>query len=61
MILLVVSVAYHLRLGLQTIIDDYSSDTLRLTLTFLAQAYAVTIATLCIFSILRIALGGVRL
>jgi succinate dehydrogenase / fumarate reductase membrane anchor subunit len=61
LMLLVASVTYHLRLGLQTIIDDYSSDTLRLTLTFLAHAYAVTISTLCIFSILKIALGGVRL
>jgi glycerol-3-phosphate acyltransferase PlsY len=46
--------------GLQTIIDDYSSNTVMLTLTFLASAYAVTIAAVCIFSILKIAFGGVR-
>jgi succinate dehydrogenase / fumarate reductase membrane anchor subunit len=60
LILLVLFVAYHLRFGLQTIIDDYSSTTVRLTLTLLASAYAVTIAAVCIFSILKIAFGGVR-
>jgi succinate dehydrogenase / fumarate reductase membrane anchor subunit len=59
MLLLVVSVCYHLRLGLQVVIEDYAHEAPKVILTLLANAYAIVIAVLCIFSILKIAFGGV--
>ncbi|WP_419826390.1 succinate dehydrogenase, hydrophobic membrane anchor protein [Sphingomonas sp.] len=59
MVLLVVSVCWHFRLGLQVVIEDYVHEGSKIVATLLANAYALAIATLSIFSILKIAFGGV--
>lgn len=58
-ILFVANFVYHMRLGLQVIVEDYVHDkgnkiALMLTITF----GCVLIAALSIFSVLRIAFGG---
>ena len=58
MVLLVLSVFYHMRLGFQIVIEDYSGGGIRLLLLFLASAFALTCAALSIFSILTIAFGA---
>lgn len=58
MILMVVSIFWHLKLGLQVLIEDYSDGGTRiLFLTFL-NFYAVAGAALGIFSIAKIAFTG---
>lgn len=55
LILLCISVFYHLRLGLQVVIEDYQHDETRIVLLILLDYFTVALATLAIFSILRIA------
>jgi len=59
MILLVVSVFYHFRLGLQVLIEDYVHSELRIGLMLLLTFFTVTTAGIAIFAILKIALAGV--
>ena len=59
LILLVVSVCWHFRLGLQVVIEDYSHDASRIVLTLLASVWAVALGAVSIFAILKIAFGGV--
>ena len=59
MILLVVSVFYHFRLGLQMLIEDYVHSELRVGLMLLLTFFTVTTAGIAIFAILKIALAGV--
>ncbi len=59
MILFIANMVYHMRLGLQVLIEDYVHDhgakfASMITLTF----SCVLIASISIFSILRIAFGG---
>lgn len=59
MILLLVSVFTHLRLGLQVMIEDYVHDEgLKFAAILLVNFYAVGAATLGIFCVAKIALGG---
>jgi succinate dehydrogenase / fumarate reductase membrane anchor subunit len=58
MILLVVSVFYHFRLGLQVVIEDYQTDASRVILLIALNFFVVTVAGIAIFSILRIAFTG---
>ena len=57
--LFIVNVFYHFRLGLQVVIEDYVHEGPKIAMTLLTTAYAVAIAALSIFSILKIAFGGV--
>ncbi|MGN6374437.1 MAG: succinate dehydrogenase, hydrophobic membrane anchor protein [Sphingomonas sp.] len=55
MILLVCSVFYHFRLGLQVVIEDYEKDASRIALLVLLNFFVVAAAATAIFSILSIA------
>lgn len=60
LVLLVVSVCWHFRLGLQVFIEDYVHDEgSKVAALLLLNAYTVAVAALSLFSILKIAFGGV--
>jgi succinate dehydrogenase / fumarate reductase membrane anchor subunit len=58
MILLVVSVFYHFRLGLQVVIEDYQTDAARVIALFALNFFTIATAGTAIFSILKVALGS---
>ena len=58
MALLVANVFYHLRLGLQVVIEDYQHDETRVVLMVLLNLYAVAGAGVAIFAVLKIAFTG---
>jgi succinate dehydrogenase / fumarate reductase membrane anchor subunit len=58
MLLLVANVFWHFRLGLQVVIEDYQHDETRVGLLILLNFYAIGLAALAIFSILKIAFRG---
>ena len=58
MILLVITVFYHFRLGLQVVIEDYQHDESRIVLMLLLNFFAFAAGTFAIFSILKIAFTG---
>jgi succinate dehydrogenase / fumarate reductase, membrane anchor subunit len=58
LILAVISVFYHLRLGLQVVIEDYQHDFSRVIALVLLNFYAVAGAALAIFAILKVAFTG---
>ena len=58
MVLLIVSVFYHFRLGLQTVIEDYQTDASRIVLLLLLNFFTVAAAGTAIFAILKVALGA---
>ncbi|WBO23540.1 succinate dehydrogenase, hydrophobic membrane anchor protein [Sphingomonas abietis] len=60
MVLLVLSTFWHIRLGLQTFIEDYVHDEgNKIAVLLILNAYAFLCGALCVFSILKIAFGGV--
>jgi len=60
LILLTISVFYHLRLGLQVIVEDYIHEEAgKILFVLLLNFYAIAGGALAIFSILKIAFGGV--
>ena len=60
--LLMISVTYHMRLGLQTVVEDYVHDRMLKFVVGIANTFfALLIAAICLFSILKIALGRVPL
>lgn len=59
LMLLVVSVFTHLRLGLKELVEDYVHDEpLKIASLLIVNAYAIAGGALALFSILRIALSG---
>lgn len=58
MVLLICSVFFHFRLGLQVVIEDYAHKESRFVLTVLANVWALALAGTAIFSILKIAFGA---
>jgi len=58
LILAIISVFYHLRLGLQVVIEDYQHDFSRVIALVLLNFYAIGGAALAIFAILKVAFQG---
>jgi succinate dehydrogenase / fumarate reductase membrane anchor subunit len=58
LILLVISVCWHARLGLQVLIEDYQENESRVIALVLLEFFLAVIAVTAIFSILRAALAG---
>jgi len=59
LMLMVVSVFYHIRLGLQVCVEDYvHDDGLKFATLIILNFYAIGAAALCLFSIAKIAFAG---
>ncbi|WP_267396068.1 MULTISPECIES: succinate dehydrogenase, hydrophobic membrane anchor protein [unclassified Sphingomonas] len=58
MILLIASVFWHFRLGLQVVIEDYEHEQRRVAAILLLNFFTVGTAGIAIFSILKIAFGA---
>ena len=58
LILAVISAFYHLRLGLQVVIEDYQHDFTRVIAIVLLNFYAIGGAALAIYAILKVAFQG---
>ena len=58
LVLAIISVFYHLRLGLQVVIEDYQHDFSRIVALVLLNFYAIGGAALAIFAILKVAFQG---
>lgn len=58
LVLATLSVFYHLRLGLQVVIEDYQHDFSRVVALVLLNFYAIGGGALAVFAILKIAFAG---
>jgi succinate dehydrogenase / fumarate reductase membrane anchor subunit len=58
LMLLIVSVFWHFRLGLQVVIEDYQHDESRVVMMIALNFFTIGAAALAIFSILKIAFSG---
>ena len=58
LILAVISVTLHMRIGMQVIIEDYVHDQrLKLAALFANNFYAVVVAVACLYAIMRVSLA----
>ncbi|WP_326525616.1 succinate dehydrogenase, hydrophobic membrane anchor protein [Sphingomonas sp.] len=58
LILLVVSVFWHFRLGLQVVIEDYQHDASRVAALLLLNIFTIGMGATAVFAILKIAFTG---
>lgn len=58
MILLIISVFTHFRLGLQVVIEDYQHDANRVLMLVLLNFFTIAAGALAIFSVLKVAFAG---
>jgi succinate dehydrogenase / fumarate reductase membrane anchor subunit len=58
MILLIVSVFYHFRLGLQVVIEDYQHSESRVAAMLALNLFTVATAAIALFAILKVAFGA---
>ncbi|MBT2187428.1 succinate dehydrogenase, hydrophobic membrane anchor protein [Sphingobium nicotianae] len=59
MMLMIVSVFYHIRLGLQVLIEDYvHDDGLKFAVLVLLTFYAIGAGAVCLFSVAKLAFAG---
>jgi succinate dehydrogenase / fumarate reductase, membrane anchor subunit len=57
-VLLILSVFYHFRLGLQVVIEDYQHEESRFVMMVLLNLFVIATGATAIFSILKIAFGA---
>lgn len=57
MALTIISVTYHMRLGMQIIIEDYIHGQAKVPLTILNTFFAIVIAAASLFAILKMSFG----
>ncbi len=59
LLLAVLAVCLHMRLGMQTVIEDYVHDKgLKIAAVIANNFYAVAVAVACLYAIIRVSLGG---
>ncbi len=58
LILLTLSVCWHVRLGLQVVIEDYQHDESRVVLMILLNFFVIAVGAVALFAILKLAFAG---